>query len=48
MIENNENAPLFELIKRAESWLGENAIENRIIKWDTRSWGENPADFGRK
>jgi len=20
----------------------------RIMKWDTESWGENPADFGRK
>lgn len=48
MQENKENAPLFELIKRAEFWLAENKIENRIIKWDTHSWGENPADFGRK
>jgi hypothetical protein len=19
-----------------------------ILKWETKSWGENPADFGRK
>lgn len=48
MTQNKENAPLFELIRRAESWLTENKIENSIIKWDTHSWGENPADFGRK
>jgi ribonuclease HI len=48
MTQNKENAPLFELISRAESWLAENKIENKIIKWDTHSWGENPADFGRK
>jgi ribonuclease HI len=48
MVQNRENAPLFELISRAESWLAENKIGNKIIKWDTHSWGENPADFGRK
>lgn len=48
MVQNRENAPLFELIRRAETWLAENKIENKIIKWDTHSWGENPADFGRK
>ncbi len=42
------NAPLFDLITRAEAWLAENPYPNRILKWDTNAWGENPADFGRK
>lgn len=39
---------LYELIERAENWLHNNSYENEILKWDTRNWGEIPADFGRK
>lgn len=40
---------LFQVIHRAESWLEENrGFTNPILKWDTRKWGEIPADFGRK
>ena len=45
-MENNKR--LFDLIDRAIKWLKENEYENRILKWETRAWGENPADFGRK
>lgn len=37
-----------ELIRRAEIWLANNAYDNPIIKWETKVWGEIPADFGRK
>ncbi|HNW67284.1 MAG TPA: ribonuclease H family protein [Bacteroidales bacterium] len=43
-----ENALLFDLLARAEKWLNENQYANPIIKWNTRLWGEIPADFGRK
>jgi len=43
-----ENAPLFDLIRRAEKWLIENTYSNPVLKWDTAAWGEIPADFGRK
>ena len=43
-----ENAPLFDLIERAEAWLRENTYSMMVLKWDTEAWGENPADFGRK
>ena len=43
-----ENGVLFDLIKRAELWLKENSFNTRIVKWETKSWGEIPADFGRK
>lgn len=39
---------LYQLIDRAEKWLRNNPIRNPIIKWETKSWGEIPADFGRK
>ncbi|HMG13976.1 MAG TPA: ribonuclease H family protein [Saprospiraceae bacterium] len=44
----SRNHELFELIKRAESWLIKNTYKNPILKWETTKWGENPADFGRK
>lgn len=44
----SNNAILFHLIDRAEVWLKNNKIPNRIVKWDTKRWGEIPADFGRK
>ena len=43
---NNEKSR--ELIKRALIWLNENDYPNEILKWETKAWGEIPADFGRK
>lgn len=45
---NEVNAPIFDLIQRAEKWLAENSYTTKIIKWETEVWGEIPADFGRK
>lgn len=42
------NRRSFELIARAEHWLNTHTAKNRIIKWETKLWGEIPADFGRK
>jgi len=42
------NRDLLDLIKRAEKWLKENTYKNPILKWETKAWGEIPADFGRK
>jgi ribonuclease HI len=42
------NAEVFELIERAENWLKNNPVDIPILKWDTKKWGEIPADFGRK
>jgi ribonuclease HI len=39
---------LFELIDRAEQWLKTNTYNTVIVKWETKAWGEIPADFGRK
>lgn len=42
------NKPIFDLISRAEFWLRTNQYRNPILKWETKQWGEIPADFGRK
>jgi len=43
-----KNAQLFGLIARAEEWLKKNRFNTPIVKWETKAWGEIPADFGRK
>ncbi|MDX2005749.1 MAG: viroplasmin family protein [Meiothermus sp.] len=48
LAQTEANAELFERMARAEAWLRENPYPNRLLKWQTDSWGENPADFGRK
>lgn len=39
---------LYQIIQRAELWLKTHAVQVPIIQWDTRKWGDIPADFGRK
>ncbi|HET7819402.1 MAG TPA: ribonuclease H family protein [Bacteroidia bacterium] len=43
-----KNQSLFYLIERAEKWLKDNSYSNKLLKWETKAWGEIPADFGRK
>ena len=43
-----KNKKIFDLLDRAIRWLHENEYLNPILKWETKAWGENPADFGRK
>lgn len=43
-----KNKPLFELVDRAIDWLKTNTYTTIIVKWETKAWGEIPADFGRK
>lgn len=45
---NENNHELFELVERAEDWLKKNNFSTVIVKWETKAWGEIPADFGRK
>ena len=45
---NGKNKTLFEFIDRAVDWLNKNEYKTIIVKWETKAWGEIPADFGRK
>ena len=42
------NKRMFELVDRAIIWLKKNTYTTKIMKWETKAWGEIPADFGRK
>ncbi|UMB59411.1 ribonuclease H family protein [Lutibacter sp. A80] len=44
----SKNKLLFDFVKRAEKWLKEHTYTTKILKWETKAWGEIPADFGRK
>ncbi|WP_163516189.1 viroplasmin family protein [Gelidibacter japonicus] len=48
LVRNSKNEKLFELVDRAENWLKTNTYTTTIVKWETKAWGEIPADFGRK
>ncbi|SFZ90392.1 ribonuclease HI [Flaviramulus basaltis] len=45
---SEKNKALFELVDRAINWLKTNTYITPIVKWETKAWGEIPADFGRK
>ena len=48
LVETIENKDLFDLVRRAITWLKTNSYTTPIVKWETKAWGEIPADFGRK
>lgn len=48
VLPTEKNMVIFDLLQRAEFWLQNNIFTTPIIKWNTRCWGEIPADFGRK
>jgi len=46
--ENSDFSKTLDAVERAEKWLKENWINNKILKWNTEEWWEIPADFWRK
>ena len=39
---------IWDLVDRAEQWLRTNDYKNKVLKWQTKQWGEIKADYGRK
>lgn len=48
LVRTPQTETLFGIIARAEQWLRTHPVTAPVVKWDTRAWGEVPADFGRK
>ena len=48
LVRNAQTEETWQLIDRALIWLNTYQFNNRIWKWETQYWGENPADFRRK
>lgn len=48
-LERNESTKeIWNLVDRALAWLQTNTYDNKVLKWDTKAWGEIKADYGRK
>lgn len=45
---NAQTEELYRIIQRAENWLRTHTVTVPIMQWETRKWGDIPADFGRK
>lgn len=45
---NAQTEGLYRIIHRAENWLRTHTVTVPIMQWETRKWGDIPADFGRK
>lgn len=48
LVRTPETEQLFQIIARAEQWLRTHNVTIPVLKWETKKWGEVPADFGRK
>ncbi len=48
ILPTEENERVIYLLDSAVRWLNENTYTTNIYKWNTKLWGEIPADFGRK
>ncbi len=48
LVRDASTEEIWTLVDRALKWLNTNTYTNKIMKWDTRKWGEIKADFGRK
>lgn len=44
----DDTRALFDIVARAEKWLRTHKRTVPVMKWDTKRWGEIPADFNRK
>lgn len=48
LVRDESTKDIWILVERALQWLNNNKYSNKILKWDTKNWGEIKADFGRK
>lgn len=48
LVRDESTREIWTLVDRAEQWLRNNTYSNKVLKWDTKSWGEIKADYGRK
>lgn len=48
LIRDESTAEIWALVDRAVRWLQTNSYDNKVLKWETRAWGEIKADYGRK
>jgi len=45
---DESNSKVMAMLSRADNWLSRHDYDTSVLKWETKRWGEIPADFGRK
>lgn len=48
LVRDETTHEIWTLVDRAVAWLKTNSYETKIMKWETKKWGEIKADYGRK
>jgi ribonuclease HI len=48
LVRDESTQEIWDLMDRAIKWLQTNTYTNKILKWETKEWGEIKADYGRK
>jgi ribonuclease HI len=48
LVRDESTAEIWQLVDRALNWLSQHQYSNKILKWDTKKYGEIKADYGRK
>ncbi|MFC4599860.1 ribonuclease H [Cohnella hongkongensis] len=48
LVRDESTREIWDLVDRAVRWLRTNEYPNKVLKWQTKEWGEIKADYGRK
>jgi ribonuclease HI len=48
LVRDASTEQIWSLVDRAVNWLQMNTYPNKVLKWNTKAWGEIKADYGRK
>jgi ribonuclease HI len=48
LVRDETTKEIWDLMDRALKWLQTNTYPNKVLKWETKEWGEIKADYGRK
>lgn len=48
LVRDESTKEIWELVDCAIQWLQTNSYENKVLKWQTKKWGQIKADYGRK
>ncbi|MFD0712954.1 ribonuclease H [Paenibacillus sp. GCM10027626] len=48
LVRDESTKEIWDLVDRSVEWLRGNTYTTKIMKWETQSWGEIKADYGRK
>lgn len=48
LVRDSSTEKIWSMVDRAVLWLENNTYDTKIMKWETKQWGEIKADYGRK